>query len=175
MVLALPKARFIAESGGEFYRRKKSTVVVRHISGDHIVAVVEVLSPGNKASRNAFKSLIDKACELIEHKIHLLILDLFPPTNRDPNGIHAAVWEEITSESFVLPPDKPLVFGSYESALTVRAFVETAAVRDVLAAMPLFLEPGAHILIPLEATYNAAYSAVPLRWRRVLEGTDVKA
>jgi len=174
LLLAPPKARFIAESPLEFHRRKKSTIVVRHVSGDHIVAVVEVISPGNKASRNAFKVLIDKACELLEHKIHLLILDLFPPTKRDPNGIHAALWEEITDEQFTLPPDKPLIMASYESALTVRAFVEPVAVGDELPALPLFLEPGAHILVPLAATYNAAFAAVPRRWQRVLVGAGAR-
>ena len=35
--------------------------------------------------------------------------------------------------------------------------------------MPLFLEPGGHVLVPLEATYKAAFSAMPKRWRNVLE------
>jgi hypothetical protein len=170
LVLAPPRARFTAESAGEFYRRKKSTITVRHVSGDHIVAVVEVISPGNKASRNAIKALINKACELIEAKIHLLILDLFPPTKRDANGIHAALWEEITDEVFVPPPDKPLTLVSYESALTVKAYIEPVAVGDELPPMPLYLEPGAHVLVPLEATYSAAFAAVPRRWRRILEG-----
>jgi hypothetical protein len=34
--------------------------------------------------------------------------------------------------------------------------------------MPLFLEPGGHVRMPLEATYQAAFSAVPRRWRKVL-------
>ena len=72
---------------------------------------------------------------------------------------------------FTLPPDKPLLMASYESALTVRAFIEPVAVGDELPSMPLFLEPGAHILVPLEATYNAAFTGVPRRWRSVLEGT----
>jgi hypothetical protein len=167
--LAPPKTRFTAESAQEFHHPKKSTIVVRHISGDHIVAVVEVVSPGNKASRHAFQALINKACELIENKIHLVILDLFPPTKRDPQGIHAALWEEIADGIFTLPSDKPLVMASYESALTVRAFVEIVAVGDELPDMPLFLEPGAHILVPLETTYSTAFEAVPRRWRAVLD------
>jgi hypothetical protein len=35
--------------------------------------------------------------------------------------------------------------------------------------MPLFLEPGGHVLVPLEATYQAAFAAMPRRWRAVLE------
>ena len=35
--------------------------------------------------------------------------------------------------------------------------------------MPLFLEPGLAVTVPLEATYNAAFAEVPRRWRQVLE------
>ncbi len=168
LVLAPPRVRFTAQSGGEFLRRKKSTIVVRHVSGDRIIAVLDIVSPGNKSSRNAFKALIDKACELLEYKIHLLILDLFPPTKRDPQGIHGALWEEITGEIFVMPLEKPLLLAGYESADTVRAFIEPVAVGDSLPDMPLFLEPGAHIQMPLEQTYREAFASVPLRWRQVL-------
>src|SRR5207253_10341679 len=145
---------FTAECRHEFYRRKKSTITIRHISGDHIVAVVEIGSPGNKAGKNPFKALIDKACELLENKIHLLVIDLFPPTKRDPNGIHAAIWDAITEEPFVLPPDKPLTLAAYVSDLTVRTYVNTVAVGDPLPDMPLYLEPHGYVLVPLEATYQ---------------------
>jgi hypothetical protein len=168
LLLLPPRARFTAESRGEFHRRKKSTITVRHVSGDQIIAVVEIISPGNKASRSALRALINKACELLENKIHLVILDPFPPTKRDPNGVHAALWEEIADEEFVLPPDKPPTMAGYESAATVKAFVDTVGVGDALPNTPLFLEPGAHVPLPLEATYEAAFSAFPLRWRRVL-------
>jgi hypothetical protein len=74
-----PQSRFTAETEAEFYRRKKSSVVVRHVSGDRIVAVIEIMSPGNKSNRHAIRALVDKTCELLEHRIHLLIVDPFPP------------------------------------------------------------------------------------------------
>jgi len=58
---------------------------------------------------------------------------------------------------------------SYESELKVRANVEALAVGDVLIDMPLSLEPGGHVPVPLEATYGRAVEALPHRWRRVLE------
>lgn len=170
LLLAPPKVRFSAESAREFYRRKAGTIVVRHISGDRMIAVVEVISPGNKSGKNAFRALIEKACELLEYKIHLLLLDLFPPSKRDPHGLHAALWDEITGEDFTPPVDKPLTLAAYESGLTVKCYVEPVAVGDALPDMPLFLEPGAHVLIPLEKTYDAAYADLPARWRRVLDG-----
>jgi hypothetical protein len=164
-----PQTRFTAETDAEFYRRKKSSIAVRHVSGDRIVAILEVMSPGNKASRHAFKAFVEKACELLEHRIHLLILDPFPPGPRDPNGIHAAIWGEVQDQPFALPKDKPLTLVAYECDLTTRAYIETIAVGDPLPDMPLFLEPNCHVAVPLEATYQTAFAAVPRRWRRVLE------
>src|SRR5438045_3258810 len=76
---ARPQTRFTAETDAEFYRRKKSSVVVHHVSGDKVVAMVEIVSPGNKASRSAFRAFVEKACELLEHRVHLLLIDPFPP------------------------------------------------------------------------------------------------
>ena len=78
LLQARPRTRFTAETPAEFYRRKKSSIVVRHVSGDRIVAMIEIVSPGNKSNRHAFRALVDKACELLEYRIHLLIVDPFP-------------------------------------------------------------------------------------------------
>ena len=143
----------------EFYRRKQNTVAVRHVSDDRIVAMVEVVSPGNKASRHALRSFVEKAAQLLDRRVHLLILDLLPPGRRDPHGIHAAIWEEIANEECDLPADKPLTLAAYETALTVRYYVEPVAVDDVLPDMPLFLEPG-------RARPRSLGSDVPGRLRR---------
>lgn len=164
-----PQTRFTAEGTAEFYQRKKSSIAVRHVSGDRIVAMLEVVSPGNKGSDHAMEAFVRKACELLEHRIHLLILDPFPPGPRDPNGVHAAIWQRYQNEPFLLPADKPLTFAAYECDLTTRAYIEPIAVGDVLPAMPLFLAPEAHIPLALEETYHTAFQAMPRRWRSVLE------
>jgi hypothetical protein len=171
VALAAPKLQPVAETDMAFYRRKQKTVTVRHASGDRIVAMVEVVSPGNKASRNALRAFVAKAAELLDKQIHLLILDVHPPARRDPRGIHAEIWEEIAGAEYAAPKDKPLTLAAYESGLSVRAYVVHAAVGDALADMPLFLELGQAVTVPLEATYSAAYAELPRRWQRVLEAT----
>lgn len=54
----------------------------------------------------------------------MLLIDPFPPTRRDPDGIHAAIWAEVTDETFQLSPDKPLTLVAYETGLTTRAYIE---------------------------------------------------
>jgi hypothetical protein len=163
-----PKTTYYTELPGEFKQRRKSVVAVRHVSGDHIVAMIEIVSPGNKNNANAFRAFVQKACELMEQRIHLLLLDPFPPGRRDSNGIHSAIWEQFTDEPFQLPPEKPLTMVAYEAALSTRAYIETIAVGDALPDMPLFLAPGLYVTVPLEATYQAAWDTVPARWQRVI-------
>src|SRR5207248_1877956 len=43
------------------YARVQRTLVIRHTSDDRIVAMIEVLSPGNKSSRHAIRAFLDKA------------------------------------------------------------------------------------------------------------------
>jgi hypothetical protein len=169
LVRSLPTAQVTAEADLEFYRRKQSAVVVRHASGDRMVAVVEIVSPGNKAARGALRSFVEKAAELLDHGIHLVILDVCPPGPRDPEGIHGAIWEEISGQQYSAPLGKPLTLASYESGETVRAYVEPIAIGARLPDVPLFLEPGAHVLVPAGDTYHRAFAAMPQRWKSVLE------
>lgn len=164
-----PRTRFTAETEAEFYRRKKSAIAVRHVSGDRIVAMLEIVSPGNKASQHAFRAFVNKACDLLEHRIHLLLIDPFPPGPRDTNGIHAAIWQEVEEQPFSLPEDKLLTLVAYECDLTTRAYIEPVAVGDVLPDMPLFLIPDGCVMVPLEASYQAAFAVQPRRWREILE------
>jgi len=168
MLRTRPRTRFTAETDAEFYRRKKSSIVVRHVSGDRIVAMIEIVSPGNKSNRHAFQAFVDKACELLEHRIHLLIVDPFPPGPRDPNGVHAAIWEQVQNDPFHPPTDQPLALVAYECDLTTRAYIETTGVGQALPDMPLFLEPNGCIMVPLEATYGTAFAVMPRRWQAVL-------
>ena len=169
VVLTAPKLRAVGETDMAFYRRKQNSIAVRHVTGDHIVAMVEIVSPGNKAGRKAMPAFVEKAAELLERQIHLLIIDLQPPGKRDPQGIHGEIWEEIAGQEYTAPADKPLTLAAYESGLSVRAYVVHLAVGDTLTEMPLFLAPAQAVSVPLEETYQAAYAAVPRRRRRVLK------
>jgi hypothetical protein len=172
LLVAEPKHTLTAETDMEFYRRKQTPIVVRHVSGDRVVAMIEIVSPGNKSTHNAMRAFVEKAAELLDKRIHLLIIDLLPPGRHDSHGIHAAIWDEIAGQEYAPPAGKPLTVAAYETALTVRAYVEPFSVGSTLADMPLFLEPNGCVSAPLGPTYEAAFNAMPRRWRTVLERTE---
>jgi Protein of unknown function (DUF4058) len=164
-----PRVRFVMSAEEEEYARKTRAIAIRHASGDRVVALIEIVSPGNKSNRHGLRSFVDRALEFLNAGIQLLVLDLFPPGPRDPQGIHGAIWSEIRAHEFTLPADKPLTLAAYTGGIPKTAYIEPVAVGDVLPEMPLFLEPEIYIPLPLEPAYLSAFEAVPARWRSVLE------
>ena len=164
-----PRVRYTASTEMANLVRRQSTVVIRHSGGDAIVALVEIVSPGNKGGRSQLHAFLHKATTALAHGYHLLIVDLQPPTSRDLQGIHGALWAEIEDDSYQAPSDKPLTLASYEAADVKTAYIEPIAVGDTLPDMPLFLAAASYVSVPLETTYAAAWQALPGRWQGVLE------
>jgi hypothetical protein len=168
VAVAPPRARLVRRLEDKIYARKADRVTVRHRHGQ-IVAVVEILSPGNKASSVELRAFVEKTAALIEQGVHLLVIDLFPPTKRDPQGIHKVIWDQFAEENFELPADKRLVLAAYDAGPPWVAYVEPLAVGDALAEMPLFLKPEFYVPAPLEATYQTTWSVFPAPLKRLLE------
>jgi hypothetical protein len=110
------------------------------------------------------------AAEVLSAGVHLLVIDLLPHGPRDPEGLPNAICRELAEDAAALPTDKPLTFASFESAEgAVTAYAAIASVGEPLPAMPLFLVPGRHVMVPLEASYTAAFESIPAPVRAPLE------
>jgi Protein of unknown function (DUF4058) len=169
---APPKTRFVSQSTEEEgYAARANRVVVRDAE-DEVVAIIEIVSPGNKSSRHAIKSFVDKTIDLLGQGINLLIIDLFPPTPRDPRGMHEKIWSELTDEPFAPPSDKPLILASYVAGVPLRAFAEPVAVGDMLPDMPLFLDTANYVLAPLEDSYQVTWRACPEEFQERITGAS---
>lgn len=164
-----PRTRFTATLEVDPYLTRRRSLVIRHTSGDRIVALIEIISPGNKSSQYPFDTLLDKAVGALQHGIHLMFIDLFPPTPRDPRGLHSAIWEALGGQPFVAPEGEPLMVASYYAEQRPTAFLEPAAVGRAMPDAPLFLAPDLFITVPLEATYARAWRGVPFPVRNALE------
>ena len=167
-----PPRLFIRDSLGEamLLAARRQRIVIHDMTASRAVALIDILSPGNKQSRRELNSFVDTVVSAIKTGYHPLLLDLFPPGKFDPEGIHGSVWEQLGG-TYNPPPGKPLTLAAYAAATIVNCYVEPTAVGAELIPMPLFLDPGHYIYVPLEPTYLGAYEGVPGRWKRVIEGT----
>jgi hypothetical protein len=168
---APPHARFVIEAEDDTYARRANRIRIQHRHGE-VVAVIEIVSPGNKNSWNGLRAFVRKAADLIWQGIHLLVVDLFPPSERDPQGIHKAIWDEIADRPFELPADKPLTVVAYRAGPIKVAYVEPVAVGDDLPGLPIFLTDDEYIPAPLEETYRTSWAAFPADFKPLLEAPD---
>jgi hypothetical protein len=146
-------------------------IAIRHATGDRIVALIEIVSPGNKEAEVPLEAFLDKAAAALHEGYHLLILDLWPPGSFDPAGIHGALWPTIGGATYRLPHGRPLTLAAYavRAPGLFTAYVEPIKVGMELPEMPLFLAAEHYVNVPLEVTYTAAWSGMPVRWRNVVE------
>jgi len=151
----------------EGYAARANQIAIRN-PRRNVVAVIEIVSPGNKSSRHALKSFRDKTLEFLGEGINLLIIDLFPPSTRDPQGVHKVIWDELIDEPFELLSDKPLTLVVYSAGIPKKAYVEPVAVGDALPDMPIFLDPDTYILALLEAAYLATWESCPEEFREAI-------
>ena len=157
---APPPMRVVRRNEVDLYAAKADRITVRHRHGA-VVAVIEIVSPGNKGSRHELRAFVQKTAELLRQNIHLLIVRPFSAwlarSTRNPN----ALWDEFVDEDFVLPADKPLTLAAYDAGPPRVAYVEPVGVGEALPNMPLFLKPEFYVLAPLETTYQATWNVFP--------------
>jgi hypothetical protein len=167
-----PKTSFVKQAKAVLAARA-NRIVIRHRLGE-VVCVLEIVSPGNKSGRAALRAFVEKTIDFLRQGIHVLVMDILPPTQRDPQGIHKAIWDEIEEEPFELPPGKPLTLAAYVAGdlLTgteTTAYIELIGVGDILPDMPAYLDRSGHVPVPLEATYQVAWSNCPTDLRELVE------
>lgn len=165
-----PQARRMTrrETEAGAYARRANPVVVKHKKGN-VVAVIEIVSPGNKDREHSVSRFVEKVRDFLRKGVHVLFVDLFPPGDHDPQGLDAAVWSVWSDTPDDRPADKPLSAVSYDAGSPFVSYVEPLAVGDPLPAMPLFLQPGVYVPCPLEETYQATWAALPAVIREGLE------
>jgi hypothetical protein len=155
------------------FRQKRLTI--RHSSNNRVVAILELVSRGNKESKSGIQQFTRKICHALEEGIHAVIIDPFPPSRLDPNGIHAIIWSRLTARPSATK-NLTCCAISYESLMgedeTYRSYIATFRPGDPLPDIPLFLNPGQAIILSLEAAYVKAYEEVLPQHREILERSE---
>lgn len=152
---------------------RRRSLAIRHVSGNRLVALVEVVSPANKDRSSAVERFIDKCVSAVQAGVHLVVIDLFPPRGEGTGGLGAAVWREIGGEPDLTDPATSLTqvavrVGSEVLGIGCEVFAEHVQVGVPMPDLPLFYAAEWYVNLPLERTYNEAFDGVPRHLRRQL-------
>jgi hypothetical protein len=157
---AKPKATRIERTDESVYADKADRIVIHDEDGT-LVSVIEIVSPGNKHSKANFRDFTDKAVRYLKGRVSLLVVDLFPPTPRDPAGLHAEIWDRLGQSPNEWPTDRNRGIMSYDAGEVITAYLEPMAIGDNLPEVPLFLGSSRYISLPLQSAYDVSWAAFP--------------
>ena len=113
---------------------------------------------------------VEKLIDFLRNGIHVLLVDLFPPSQRDPFGLHKVIWDEIgEDEPFEFPSGTDRLLASYDAGREKIAYIETIGVGNSLPEMPLYLSEDFYVKVPLESSYRTAWEASAEDFREAVE------
>ena len=144
-------------------------LTVRRTDGNRLVAIVEIVSASNKDRAASVAHFVGKVVSAVEAGVHVLVVDLHPPTPRDPDGLPGEIGRE-WGDDFTLAPATPLTLASDFADDPPVAYIQLLAVGDNPPDMPLFLDPGHYVSVPLDATYTENFDRLPAKYRERLAG-----
>lgn len=158
-----PAVAEIAEPSDFVARQKR--IAIRHAATKELVAIIEIVSPGNKSSVKRREQFVDKVVTALDQGIHVVVLDVTGPNAGCPNGLHYDIFQTFESEATV-DESRPLLFVSYASdpgdgGFGVRSYLDRCAANDPLPQTPLFLQPDRYVTLPLQETYERTIGGLP--------------
>jgi hypothetical protein len=150
-------------------RALRKTLAIRHVSGNRLIALIEIVSPANKDRRDHVQEFVDKVEDALAHGIHVLVADIFPPGRHDLLGMHGVIWDQLGDKPDRPPRAERLTLASYVADIPVKVHLEHLAVGKAIPNMPLFLDPYTYVYVPLESTYDVAWQGTPRQIQVFLE------
>ncbi len=149
---------------------------IRHLSSHRVVALLEIVSPGNKNSQARYETFVHKTVDAVRRRVNVLLVDVHETGRFDQNGINACIRNMLSPHSTPIV-DKPrhstLASYSPDPPRSVDIYVEHVAPDMPLPDMPIFLTPDRYVNVPLEATYLEAWGGMPAFWRNVVLGNPM--
>ena len=149
---------------------------IRHLSSHRVVALLEIVSPGNKNNQARYDTFVHKTVDAVRRRVNVLLVDVHATGRFDQNGINACIRNMLSPHSTPIV-DKPRhsTLASYAPAppRSVDIYVEHVAPDMPLPDMPIFLTPDRYVNVPLEATHLEAWKGMPSFWRNVVLGNPL--
>ena len=134
-------------------------LVFRESGGRHLVAAIELISPGNKDDDDTRSAFATKVASYLHEGVSVLIVDVV--TERRAN-LHDEIARLMRMpDELCLSPDPPLYAASYRPVIRdshpeIDVWVSQFNIGDALPTMPLRLIADYFVPVELEASYMAA-------------------
>lgn len=141
-------------------RSQTRSLAIRQEGSRRLVALIEIVSASNKSSLDNVAAFVRKARAALDADVHLVLLDILPPTKFAPIGLSGELCDAIQAEPYPFDANKPLAADSFQAGNEVDIYANPLGVGDELPFVPLFLNAGTYVDLPLSETYASAMTGL---------------
>ena len=137
-----------------------STVAIRRVGTDRVVALIELASPSNKDRPASVAAYVEKAKAALDAGVHVVHLDMLPATTSAPANLSSAIWDAVDGRDYPFDPAKPFAADSFAAGRVAELYANPLGLGDEWPEVPLFLDEETYIELPLAATYARAFDSI---------------
>ncbi len=147
---------------------KQSTITIRRVGTDRVVALLELASASNKDRPASVAACVEKAKAALDAGVHVVHLDVLPATKSAPANLSSAIWDAVDGRDYPFDPAKPFAADSFVADRVNELYANPLGVGDEWPVVPLFLDTETYIELPLADTYAQAFAGVAPQDRGLL-------
>jgi hypothetical protein len=111
---------------------RRTTVVVRQVVSSRLVALIELASPANKDRPENVAAYAGKAKAALDAGVHMVHLDILPPTKFTPVGLGGAIWAAVDGFDYPFSTARPLAADAFHARGVIDLYANPLAVGDEL-------------------------------------------
>lgn len=149
------------ESDATVYARRANRILIQ-TDNERAVALIMIVSPGNKDGPESIQLFSSQVGKYLKRGLNLLIVDPHSPMANGVRGFLPTIWDTVSgSKAETISFDKPLAVALFVAGVPPTAYFDPFDLGDPIPDMPLFLEPGRYVNVPLETSYLASWNVLP--------------
>ena len=172
LVTSPPQVWHRARTELDIYAARAKAVTIRHATNHRVVAIVEIVSPGEEEQPTESFTVCREICGIPARRDS-------PPDRRPVSTLSARPARD--PQGNLGPISGQRLYPSAGSAVDAGVLHRGPDTRGIrqrggsgpggMPEMPLFLTPDQYVRLTLETAYQSAWEAVPTFWQNVLQNS----
>lgn len=139
---------------------------------DSTVSWIELVAPDVTSSEWGFTMLFQRSVAAIAHGCSLILINLHPPSDYNPQGIHAGLFKTGTLSETQGRPLEVFSHPPNRSFKPDKSVLERFQSGSPISTVPIFLPRKKQVEAPLDAAYELAWNGLAAQLKKRIDNSQ---